>query len=195
MTTQIHLTASQLSGYLDGDLTPEERAEVERHLDQCEACRLELAEVDLLAHPQAGNGATRRRFLWLIGGALAASLAGLSLVRPWSVTEPQDRVERPSLTPGETLPRLRVVSPTEGDTIDAADRRLTWRPLPATTYHVALLAEDGDPLWTIDTGDTSVTLPTSVGLQGGRTYFWRVDAVRDGVTATSGVVPFSVGPP
>ena len=55
MTTQSHLTASHISGYLDGDLTPGERAEVERHLDQCGACRLELAEVDLLTRPPAGE--------------------------------------------------------------------------------------------------------------------------------------------
>jgi hypothetical protein len=60
---------------------------------------------------------------------------------------------------------------------------------------VALLAEDGEPLWTLDTSDTSVTIPASVLLQVGRTYFWRVDAVHDGVAATSGVIPFSIGPP
>ena len=195
MTTQIHLTATQVSGYLDGQLTPDERVEIERHLDQCDECRRELAEVDSLAHPVAVRRASRRRLLWIIGGTLAASLAGLALVRPGSVREPQDSIERPSLTPGETLPRLRVVFPAEGGTIDALDRRLAWRPLPASTYHVALLADDGEPLWTIDTADTSVTVPASIRLQGGRTYFWRVDAVRDGVAATSGVIPFSVGPP
>jgi anti-sigma factor RsiW len=195
MTTQIHLTASQLSGYLDGDLTGVERAEVERHLDHCEECRIELAEVDMLAHPQAGNGTSRRRLVWLIAGALAASLAGITLVRSGSDPGPPDAIERPSLTPGEALPRLRVVFPAEGDTIGLADRRLAWRPLPAGTYHVALLAEDGEPLWTLDTGDTSVTIPASIRLQSGRTYFWRVDAVHDGVSATSGVIPFSIGPP
>ena len=195
MTTQSHLTASHISGYLDGDLTPGERAEVERHLDQCGACRLELAEVDLLTRPPAGEMTSRRRLVWLIGGVLAASLAGFAFLRSGPVTKPQDSVERPSLTTGETLPRLRIIFPAEGDTINASAGRLTWRPLPAGTYHVALLAGDGEPLWTIDTGDTSVSIPASIELRSGRTYFWRVDAVRDGVAATSGVIPFSIGPP
>src|SRR5262245_46613627 len=105
MTTQIHLTTIQVSGYLDGELSREERAEIEQHLDQCDACRLELAEVDMLAHPKAVRGASRRRIMWLIGGVLAASIAGIAVLRPGSVREPQDRIERPSLTPGETLPR------------------------------------------------------------------------------------------
>ena len=194
MTTSIHLTESQVAGYLDGDLTREERAEVERHLDQCDACRQELTQIDELVHPAAGRGIQRRRFLWLIGGAIAASLAGLALVRPGTGPQPPDSIERPSVTPGEALPRLRIVSPAEGDTLKPGERSLTWRPLPAGTYHVALLAEDGEPLWTTDTGDTTVTLPASLRLESGRTYFWRVDAVNDGVAASSGVIPFSVGP-
>jgi anti-sigma factor RsiW len=195
MTTQTHLTAAQIAGYLHGDLTREERNEVERHLDKCGDCRLELADVEMLAHPQSGTGPSRRRFLWLIGGALAATLAGIAILRPTFGPELPGSVERPSLTPGEALPRLRVVSPVEGGTIDPAVRRFVWHPLPAGTYHVALLAEDGAPLWTIDTGDTAVTVPASIPLQAGRTYFWRVDAVRDGVAATSGVIPFSIGSP
>lgn len=195
MTTPIHLTESQVAGYLDGDLTREERAEVERHLDQCDACRQELRQVDELTHPAAGQPTHRRRLLWLLGGALAASLAAIALLRPGVGPQLPDSIERPSVTPGEALPRLRVISPAEGDTVSTADRTLTWRPLPAGTYHVALLADDGEPLWTTDTGDTVVTLPGSVRLQSGRTYFWRVDAVNDGVAASSGVVPFSVGPP
>ena len=195
MTTPTHLTESQIAGYLDGDLSREERSQVERHLDQCDACRRELMQVDELIHPATGQPAQRRRLLWVIGGALAASLAGIALLRPGTGLQAPDSIERPSVTPGEALPRLRVISPAEGDTVSSTERSLTWRPLPAGTYHVALLAEDGEPLWTTDTGDTVVTLPASVRLQGGRTYFWRVDAVNDGVAASSGVIPFSVGVP
>ncbi len=34
-----------LTGYLDGELTPERSAELEAHLATCEACRRELAEL------------------------------------------------------------------------------------------------------------------------------------------------------
>ncbi len=34
-----------LTGYLDGELTPERSAELEAHLAACEACRRELAEL------------------------------------------------------------------------------------------------------------------------------------------------------
>jgi hypothetical protein len=194
MTDSIHLTAAQISGYLDGDLGQAERASVENHLDQCDACRAELAEVEVLANPEPSRGVTRRPYLWAIGGALAATLAGIVLVRS-NQHGTVESIERPSLTPGEALPRVRIVAPVEGAVIGREERHLTWRQLPAGTYHVALLAEDGEPLWTLDTPDTSVALPTSVRLESGRTYFWRVDAVRDGVAATSGVVPFSIGPP
>ena len=191
-----HLTESQIAGYLDGGLSSIERTGVEQHLDQCDACRAELAEVEALSRPATSGGTSRRRrTVWVIGGALAAGLAAIVLVRMPPPSGPANQVERPSLSPGEALPRLRIVTPLEGDVTTTGQLRLTWRPLPAGTYHVALLAEDGAPLWTVDTADTSVTLPPAIRLEAGRTYFWRVDAVHDGVAATSGVIPFTAGPP
>ena len=58
---------------------------------------------------------------------------------------------------------------------------------PADFYRIALLTETGDPVWTADTGDTTIVLPDSVSLQPGHAYFWRVEGIGNGIAATTGV--------
>ena len=43
-----HLTEEQLNLYLDNELSTPERAIVEAHLADCEACRSELASLEIL---------------------------------------------------------------------------------------------------------------------------------------------------
>ncbi|MEA2576052.1 MAG: hypothetical protein QOH93_3350, partial [Chloroflexia bacterium] len=58
-----------ISAYLDGEVTPEERRSVERHLASCEECRHVLAEYraigsDLRALPVPVPPAGLRRDVW-----------------------------------------------------------------------------------------------------------------------------------
>jgi hypothetical protein len=67
-----------------------------------------------------------------------------------------------------------------------------WRSRQGDSYRVTVLTESGEPVWTAETTDTSISLPTGITLEPGRGYFWRVDAVADGLSATSGVQRFQV---
>jgi hypothetical protein len=60
-------------------------------------------------------------------------------------------------------------------------------PQTPTSTALSLLTENGDPVWTSETGDTTVALPDSVRLQASQAYFWRVEAIGNGIAATTGV--------
>ena len=199
---QSHLTESQLAGYLDCDLRPEERLHVEFHLDACAACRGELAEIARIAASspplelvsKTSPRSPRRWWPIALSGALAAGLAGVLLFGR-STTEPSLRTEpvRAPVT-GEGRARIEVIAPAEDASDVAAFRTFTWHRSGAGLYRFILLSESGEPLWTRETPDTSLVLPASVSLQRGHDYFWRVDAVGDGVMASTGARSLRVPP-
>jgi hypothetical protein len=84
------------------------------------------------------------------------------------------------------------MTPANGDSITAGRVVFVWRSRPGDSYRVTVLTESGEPIWAEETVDTSVTLPETIQLEKGRLYFWRVDAVADGLSATSGVQRFQV---
>jgi hypothetical protein len=92
------------------------------------------------------------------------------------------------------MPRIDVVTPVDGATIAPHQVRFQWRSRAADSYRITLLTETGEPLWTEETSDTALTLPATITLEVGRLYFWRVDAVADGVSATTGIHKFEVTP-
>ena len=128
--------------------------------------------------------------MW-IPAVAAAGLAALLLFRP-SPTAPPAPVERPAVGPTEALPRLTVTAPANGDSVLGPDVAFQWRSRPGDSYRVTVLTESGEPVWTTETTDTSVSLPHTIILERGRLYFWRVDAIADGLSATSGVQRFQV---
>jgi len=93
-----HVDDGILHAYLDGELSPVERAGVEAHLGACGACRERLAEerglieradrlLALAVPPGLGTGAVpalapRRRRSWFVPGAWAASIAA-AFVAGW----------------------------------------------------------------------------------------------------------------
>ena len=199
---QSHLTESQLAGYLDRDLRPDDRQRVELHLDVCPACRSELAEIARIA---AGYQSTKPAFKtsqrspsrwWPIAlsGALAAGLAG-ALLLGRSTTEPSLGTQpiRAPVT-GEGRARIEVIAPAADAPGVAPVSTFIWHKSSAGLYRFILLSESGEPLWTLETPDTSLTLPASVLLQPGHDYFWRVDAVGDGVMASTGARSLRVPP-
>lgn len=184
-----HLSERDIAAYLDQSLDSDERRRVDRHLDGCRECRAELIAVLRLAPA----GAPRRRMVrWAwIPAAAAAGLAAVLLLRPTPPARPGS-IERPVSGPTESLPRLAVTTPANGDSVAAGRVVFQWRSRPGDSYRVTVLTESGEPVWTGETTDTSIALPTSIALQAGRLYFWRVDAVADGLSATSGVQRFQV---
>jgi len=188
-----HLTAEDVTAFLDRRMATDERTAVEAHLADCRLCREEVAAVKRLL---AARPIGRPMMLVPIGLAAAAALAFVLLntnrAAPGSSTE---RLRTPS---GVTLPadassRIVARSPADGDTIGTGKLALLWSAVPDDpSYRFTLTDASGEPVWTTTTTDTSVTLPPNIVLRSRTTYFWYVDALRaDGRAASTGVRRFT----
>lgn len=188
MAESDHLSAADVAAYLSRVLDRAARERIEAHLDVCPECREEVVEVSAIAEVRtAPQSRSRQRRLWRAWApvAIAAGLGAILVVRQ-EATLPSPATERPIAGPSEAMPRIEVVSPMAGDTVSARGAVFTWRGRAADAYRLTLLTESGAPLWTTETPDTSAPLPAEVLLEAGRRYFWRVDAIADGIAATTG---------
>jgi anti-sigma factor RsiW len=198
-----HLTASELAGYVDHALDADARRAAEEHLEQCAECRHEAMAIMTVADSYEANApvvevrartaatsSARSRAGWrrvAIGsGVLAAGLV-LSVVarQPNGRDEPIAAVRAPntSARAGETV--MAAAAPADGAAIPARGAVFSWYRTTTDTYRFTLVTQSGEPVWSRETSDTSVTLPAAVLLEPGHTYFWHVDAIADGIAATS----------
>jgi hypothetical protein len=200
-----HLSEIELSGLLDHALAGEDRVRAEQHLEGCAECRAEWLAVARLADsyeakdrstaPRPTLRRPARRWLPLaVGGALAAGLAALLLFRPDLVTrvQPREPLRAPDFSEGRT--RLEIVSPSPDSSVSRPGLSLIWHGSAASLYRVIVLTESGEPVWTADTPDTTVALPDGVTLLPGRLYFWRVEGIANGITASTGANRLRVRP-
>lgn len=197
MGTSEHLSAGQLAGYLHQDLGPDERLAVEEHLDRCVECRADLIDLVRSAAPETTSvvGGLRRTARWWIPAVAAAGLAALLLLRPGEPPGvPPAGVERPGVGASESMPRITVVAPADGAAASRQDLVFTWRARAADTYRLTLLTQTGERVWTVDTSDTVAVLPPGLALTPGVSYFWRVEAMADGISATSDAQRFELLP-
>ena len=135
------------------------------------------------AEPTTESQRSGRRRWWLIPAAAAAVVAGLALPRLTNNSLSPDNPQRARrVTDTDGRARLTIVSPANDMTVNAPIV-FTWRATNADVYRVTVVTESGDPVWTTDTGDTTVTLPDSVSLPRGHAYFWHVDAIANGIAA------------
>ncbi|MBM4130059.1 hypothetical protein FJ250_03390 [bacterium] len=163
-------------------------ARLDRHLDVCDACRLErvvqavlaeglLTEALGAARPPA---AARRPGPIATGGwvALAASLALAVLVPPGAL--------RPETT-RSGAPVGGFLRPVEGEVV-ADTPHLQWRPVPgATAYEVTLDRIGGDFRWTAR-ADASRLVPTDAqAVPGPGRYRVIVRAIPDDLTPPEGL--------
>lgn len=209
MTTE-HLSGVEAAAYVDGRLSPVERARAEAHMEACDACRSEVVEVarvivpdgETVSDPQAAPGrptVSRRGRRLLLPGLGIAAAAALAVVLFWpSLPTDSERgtprdAER--IVETEGVPTLGVVRPEAGGALGREERLFVWRGADAdAVYRLTLSDEVGRTLWNESTGDTTLVLPDEVVLQAGATYFWRVDALlRTGRSATTRVRSFTVG--
>ena len=202
-----HPPESVLAAYLDRELADDERSDVEAHLERCAECRRALADAvqvletsgtDALTAKHASVRGRGRRWVWLGAGmALAASVAGVVVLRqPGGLTggiDARTRDATPS-TLDERTPQLAAVAPANGSAGVGDHPTFTWRRVDADRYSFRLLAEDGVPIWSRETTDTVLTLPTDVRLERARSYFWRVDALAAGIVASTRAQRFTVSP-
>lgn len=202
MSEGAHLNDTELAGFVDNRLDQETRRYAIAHLDTCEDCRAELIAISTLAsqapvssshRPIVSAWTWRRRWAFAGAGALAAGLAGILLIRNTSGRGEATETVRAPVVGSTEAPRIQPVAPRDGATVQSpADRVFTWRAYDSDNYRFVLLEEDGSPLWSLDTHDTSLVLPADVSLRPGGTYFWRVDAHADGITASSGTMRLQV---
>ncbi len=164
------------------DCDPDLQRELDRHLQVCDACRLQqFLHVKLDAWARAGRisieadrepiGEPREEGIWLrllwkrpvaalaSGGglALAASLALTVLLSP---TAPgRDGATRG----GPAAPGFE--RPVEGEVIREATPTLSWRSISgATAYQVTIDNLDGSFSWSGRTENTSLEIPAAVSL-------------------------------
>lgn len=185
-----HLSERELAAFLDGGATSPERRRVEAHIDICDVCRRELVDIGRAVERRGlrtrGAIAPLSR-QWWIPAAAAAGIVAILLVprlatRP-SAMDSQTRASRVADAEGQR--RIDLISPADDVTVPAARIVFTWHGVAADVYRISLLTESGDPIWGKETTDTSVALPPTVSLTTGGAYFWRVDAVANGIVATT----------
>lgn len=190
-----HLSPEELAAYLDGAVGSEERLRIQEHLEGCDSCREEAAEVVLLLQ----RGGRRRVRRLAIPVAAAAAVAAVLLLGPWSQNGsqgPGERVRAPeSVSTGEALPTVRALSPVQSSTVEQDSVVFAWEEVGEdAVYRLTVTDESGEPLWFHETAQTSVPLPSDVELLPGQDYFWFLDVLQpDGSTASTGVMSFRVG--
>ena len=182
--TEAHLNAELLAGYLDGALSASDSDEVEHHLDQCRACRDELAE--LSATLSSTRSRVRRRLI-APGVAATAAAAAIAWLALGTGTPPAD-------APGRTLRDATTSAAPLSSRMEAGSEEveLHWESAaPGATYRVLVSDSVGRPVWSADLTDTTAVLATSdAGIASGA--FWLVDALLpDGSTRTTGSLSLS----
>jgi hypothetical protein len=192
-----HLTEFEIAAFAEGRLDTAERRHVTAHLDECTRCRRELAEVlqlaeTLPAEPTPLPARRPRRVSPWIAAGLAAGLVGILVYRGRPADPLVDTIRTPAAGTADAAPRIAAITPPEGGLVPATGARFLWAAAPAESYAFVLLEEDGTPKWSIETTDTSVTLPLETVLEPGRIYFWRVNALTDGISATTGATRIQV---
>lgn len=192
-----HLTSEELAAYLDRKAMPEEKARILAHLDACESCREETADLVRLLHRRDRQKARRL----VVPLAAAAAVAGVLLVGP-SLHQGTGRPEASFRAPAaassaEALVRIRVESPASGAIVPPDSVAFAWDAVEeGAVYRLTVTDESGEPLWVHETSTTSLRLPSDVELVPGRKYFWFVDVLlADGSTGSTGVVNFQLGGP
>ncbi len=209
-----------LAAFFDGTLAGRERERMEAHLARCVCCREQSALLARLSDaplPESvpgdwltrarglvqaqRKGDTRRYWRWAAVAAATACILFVAVVvtrrpvrRDVSTTPPgtpsasdMRGIAAPSFSP-------RLTSPTPGAVLDGRDLEFRWTPVPrAVQYRVSVLTADGDIVWQQDSECSSAKLPADVRLTPGRRYFvWIRATLRDGNSARSQAVPFSV---
>jgi anti-sigma factor RsiW len=174
-----HILPEAVAGYLDDDLTREERRDVEMHLASCLECRQELVEVRQLQR------ARHRRQWWpVLVPIAAAALIVVALALPRPTPTPSDIRSAP-----DAEQRLGVVSPPPSTQVPPGPITFTWRSAgPSASYTLTLQEADGRVVWTTAVAETTAVLPHSLAPGPGRTLFWFVDALLpNGRLVSSGV--------
>lgn len=181
-----HLSVDQVAAFVDRGLAHDERARVEAHLAECDACRSEVVEVGRVMR-------VRRRRRWFLLIPVAAAAAGLLLVLHPVTPSTRYGIERGG---ADSSAAVTTIAPLSGAVLASNQARFVWHSVAtAASYRLTLTDEIGDVVWTALTGDTALALPDRVVLHPGHAYAWYVDLLLpDGRSSASAVQRFRTAP-
>ena len=177
-----HLDELQLAELVDGVGDDESRGKYIAHLASCGECRIRFASlVTLVADPavaaaarHAGRATGRsvwRRRIASATGLVAAAAVFLMLAFPHARPDGAGEHRGPTIT---AAPAPVPITPL-GDVESA--KALRWASVAgAERYRVTLFDASGTVVFEAQGPDTSIALPDSVALVGGRSYLWKVEA-------------------
>lgn len=190
-----HLTSEELAAYLDDEAGPGEKARILAHLDACESCREETADLVRLLRRRRRQRVRRT----VVPLAAAAALAGVLFVGSFfqeGTGGSGAALRAPhAATSAEALVDIHVLSPARGSTVEADSIEFAWDAVEeGAVYRLTIADESGEPLWVQETSGTSFRLPPEAELVSGARYFWFVDVLlANGSTGSTGVMSFRVG--
>lgn len=180
-----HLTSEDTAAYLDRAVSESERARIEAHLGDCDACRSEIVDALRLLRGRSSG----RRWVGGLGIAAAAAAVLVFVIRPGGLDSLPGSAYREA-------PITRAAAPTPITPRGAvlAVHSLAWTSVPlADRYRVRLFDVSGAVLWEAEVRDTTAAAPRAVGLTPGVAYYWKVEA-RTGFDrwAASDLTPFTI---
>lgn len=190
-----HLNDSEIAGFLDRDLSADERSSVESHLESCASCRSAILEVSRMADSyqtasdssQPFPGSPRRRrgvqLRFVVAAAAGLAIVWLGNVRNNPQTTPTRSV---NTIAADSRPVVEIVNPPENAFANRSGLTFVWRSAATSVYRFTLLDETGQTVMDREVSDTVLVLPQDTRLAPGHLYFWRVDAIADGIAASSG---------
>lgn len=172
------LTAHALAAFVARTATEDDRARWMEHLAGCSHCAGAVASIaralasdEIAREVRAVELPNTRRWQRAVLPLAGAAVLALLLARP-SLSPPSLPPHRS--TPVTEYPAATLIAPI-GHVADMTPLR--WRAVPmADRYRVTLFAAGGDVVYEDIVTDTVVTLPDSVPLRSGETYFWTVAA-------------------
>ena len=190
-----HLDDERLAAFLDGGLTPDERAWAVSHFAACASCRGEMVATRRLLAAQAP---TRRPWRTIVPVLVAAAIAFAFVPRFVRMPNTPADVEKTAPPSAERAAQpdgravVSVLEPVDQSVVRDSVVVFRWRSVGTdATYHISLQDSTGGVLWEATLGDTSATLPRAVKLGARQQYFWSVDAqLVDGRSARAGVHRF-----
>lgn len=177
-SSNAHLEAEEVLGYVAGTLSSAERDHLERHLADCAECTSEIAAVGRLRpwdRPHVRRLATV--------AAAAAAVVGIAVLGPGLLRHtPAGGAVRGS----EAQAAVTVLQPKDGAILHAA-HDLVWRPVAgATAYRVSVSRPNGDSVWATTTRDTTARASDALSRAGPELYYWYVDVLLSDARSVAG---------
>ncbi len=166
--TEQHLDPRDVVAYVDRAATPSERARIESHLVTCPECRAEVSEAARIIATLPRARETQKRALITAAGIAAVLLVFL-----------MPRVDRQVGLQHREAPVTTTVAPVILAPVGAVESAdvVTWSSVPhADRYELRVFDSDASVVWRTETVDTVVSIPRTVSLRPGVSYYSKVQA-------------------